>query len=192
MRNVLIVGARGSIATRVIRELAGDDMLHLTLFVRRASRLQNKPGTNCAVVEGDALNQDDMRRVMTGKDIVYVNLAGDLEAMTKNIVAAMKEKDVRRVIFISSIGIYETPLRSVLIPYRKGADVVESSGLDYTIIRPTWFTTVDEVDYELTKKGEPERGSVVSQKSLANFIAGIIRSPEKHVGENLGINKPNS
>jgi uncharacterized protein YbjT (DUF2867 family) len=162
------------------------------LFVRRASRLRNKPGDNCVVVEGDALNQEDLRRVMTGMDIVYVNLAGDLEAMTKNIVAVMKEKNVRRIIFISSIGIYETPLRAVLIPYRKGADVIETSGIDYTIIRPTWFTAADEVDYELTKKGEPERGSVVSQKSLANFIAAIIRSPEKHVRENLGINKPDS
>lgn len=192
MRNVLIVGAAGTIARKVIQELAEDDTVHLTLFVRRASRLQGMPRTNCAVVEGDALKQEDLIRAVTGKDMVYVNLAGDLERMMKNIVAAMQANDVRRIIFISSIGIYETPLRPVLIPYRKGADVLESSGLDYTIIRPTWFTTVEEVDYELTKKGEPERGSVISQRSLASFIAAIIRSPEKHVRENLGINKPDA
>jgi uncharacterized protein YbjT (DUF2867 family) len=129
---------------------------------------------------------------MTGIDIVYVNLAGDLENMAKNIVKAMQAKGARRIIFISSIGIYDTPLRSALIPYRKAADVVEASGLEYTILRPTWFTNADEVDYEITQKGEAEKGSVISQKSLATFIAKIIEHPEMHVRENLGINKPNS
>ena len=90
------------------------------------------------------------------------------------------------------IGIYDVPLRPVLKPYRKAADVIETSGLDYAILRPTWFTSADEVDYETTRKGEPEKGSVISQKSLATFIAEIIESPEKYIRENLSINKPNS
>jgi hypothetical protein len=48
------------------------------------------------------------------------------------------------------------------------------------------------VDYEITRKGEPEKGSEISQKSLATFIAKIIESAEKYVRENLGVNKPNS
>jgi len=137
-------------------------------------------------------NYDQLKAAITGQDIVYANLAGDLEVMAKNIVKTMKETGINRIIAISSIGIYETPLRSVLILYRKLADVIEASGLDYTILRPTWFTNADEVDYELTKKGEPEKGSVISQKSIASFIAEVIESPAKHVRENLGINKPNS
>ena len=54
---------------------------------------------------------------------------------------------VKRIVAISSIGIYETPLRSVLAPYKKLADTIEDSGLDYTILRPDWFTNADEVDY---------------------------------------------
>jgi hypothetical protein len=48
------------------------------------------------------------------------------------------------------------------------------------------------VDYETTRKGEPEKGSVTSQKSLATLITKIIESPENYVRENLGANKPNS
>ena len=70
--------------------------------------------------------------------------------------------------------------------------MIEASDLEYTILRPTWFTSTDEVDYETTRKGEPEKGSVISQKSLATLIAKIIESPEKFVRENLGVNKPNS
>lgn len=129
---------------------------------------------------------------MTGTGIVYANLAGDLEQMAKNIVKVMEEKGVKRLIFISSIGIYDQPLKPALRPYRKAVDVIEASNLDYTILRPTWFTDADEVDYEITKKGEPEKGSVISKKSLATFISILIQSPEKYVRESLGVNKPNS
>jgi uncharacterized protein YbjT (DUF2867 family) len=79
-----------------------------------------------------------------------------------------------------------------LKPYRKAADVIEASDLEYTILRPTWFANEDEVDYETTRKGEPEKGSVISQKSLATLITKIIESPEQYARENLGVNKPNS
>jgi len=115
-----------------------------------------------------------------------------MENMAKNIVKAMTETGVKKVIFISSIEIYDTPLKPVLKPYRKAADVLEASALDYTILRPAWFTNTNEVDYEITRKGEPEKGSVISQKSLATFITKIIQNPEKYSRESLGINKPTS
>jgi hypothetical protein len=44
------------------------------------------------------------------------------------------------------------------------------------------------VDYAITLKGEPEKGTAVSRKSIATFIATIIENPELH--ENVGISKP--
>ena len=192
MQKVLILGASGNIAKHVIDMLVKKDNIHLTLFVRNTRRLKNKDVSNCTIIEGDVLQYNQLYGAIKGQDIVYVNLAGDLEAMANNIVNAMQETGVKRIIAISSIGIYEAPLRSVLKPYRKLADLIEESSLDYTILRPTWFSTADEGDYELTKRGEPEKGSVISQKSLATFITQIIENPEKYIGENLGINKPNS
>jgi uncharacterized protein YbjT (DUF2867 family) len=169
------------------------------LFLRNKSRLRNKdiskPASQagrCHIIEGNVLNFNQLTEVITGQDIVYANLSGELEAMAKNIVKAMEETGVKKLIFISSIGIYDVPLKTVLIPYRKAVDVIESSGLEYTVLRPTWFTNADEVDYEITKKGEPEKGSIISKKSLATFITKIIESPENYIRDNLGINKPNS
>ena len=104
----------------------------------------------------------------------------------------MQETGVKRLIFICSIGIYDVPLKPALKPYRKAADVIEASDREYTILRPTWFTNADEVDYEITSKGEPEKGSVISQKSLETFITRIIESPNNYICKNLGINKQNS
>jgi hypothetical protein len=57
------------------------------------------------------LSYDQLKEAVKGQDIVYVNLAGDLEQMAKIIVKALEETGVKRIIAISSIGIYGTPLR---------------------------------------------------------------------------------
>lgn len=184
--NVLILGANGGIAKIVTSLLEGKYNINLTLFLRNAKRIKS----TSRVIEGNVLNYDQLKEAVAGQDVVYANLSGDLEAMAKNIVKAMKEQGVKRIILISSVGIYDTPLKPVLEPYRKAADVIESSGLEFTILRPAWFTSDDEVDYEITRKGEPERGSVISQKSIATLIAEIIQSPQEYIRENLGISKP--
>ena len=191
MKKVIIIGASGSLAKYVIEALKQLDNIALTLFLRNKNRLSKSLAEGCTIMEGDAMKYNDVKNSILGQDIVYVNLAGDLEAMTKNIVKAMQETGVKRIIAISSIGIYETPLRPVLIPYRKLADVIESSGLDYTILRPDWFTNANEVSYSITHKGEPEQGSAISRKSIAAFITTIIENPDLHKNENMGISKPN-
>jgi uncharacterized protein YbjT (DUF2867 family) len=192
MKKVIILGASGNIAKQVIDILANKDDINLTLFLRNKNRLRNNDVSAAHIIEGNVLEYNQLKEAIAGQEIVYANLSGDLEAMATNIVKAMKETGVKKIIFICSIGIYDVPLKPVLKPYRKAADVIEASNLEYTILRPTWFTTADEVDYETTRKGEPEKGSVIAQKSLATFITKIIESPEKYICENLGVNKPNS
>jgi uncharacterized protein YbjT (DUF2867 family) len=192
MKNVIILGASGNIAKHVIDILVKKDDINLTLFVRNARRLRNNDVSRCHITEGNVLDSYQLKDAITGQDIVYANLSGELEEMAKNIVKAMEANGVRKLIFICSIGIYDVPLKPVLKPYRKAADVIEASNLEYTILRPTWFTSTNEVDYETTRKGEPERGSAISQKSLATLISNIIEFPENYCRENLGVNKPNS
>jgi len=190
MKKVIILGASGSLAEYVVEELGKQKDVHQTLFVRKKSRLSKTGIPNTTVVEGDVMDYSKLKEAIVGQDIVYVNLAGELEAMAKNIIKAMKETGVERIIAISSIGIYKEPLKSILVPYRRLADVIEGSGLDYTILRPEWFTNADEVDYALTHKGEPETGSAISRKSIAAFVGSIVENPALYKRANLGISKP--
>src|SRR5215210_1640986 len=109
MKNVIILGAGGNIAKHVIDILVKRDDINLTLFLRDESRLRNRDVNGCRIIEGDVLNFNQLKEAIAGQDIVYVNLAGDLEAMAKNILRAMNETGVKKLIFIGSIGIYETP-----------------------------------------------------------------------------------
>lgn len=79
-----------------------------------------------------------------------------------------------------------------LKPFRRAADAIEASGLDHTILRPAWLTDEDEVDYEITRKGEAFKGTVVSRRSVGDLISKIIACPQLHMGENVGLNKPGS
>lgn len=191
MKKVLIIGASGSLAQYVIEALKGLDNVTLSLFVRSKNRLSKSIAEGNTIIEGDAMNYNDVKNAVDSQDIVYVNLAGNLEAMATNIVKAMQEKGIKRIIAISSIGIYKTPLKPVLIPYRKLADVIESSGLEYTILRPDWFTNENVISYSITHKGEPETGIAISRKSIAAFISTLIENPQLHKNENLGISKSN-
>lgn len=189
MKKVLIIGATGSLAEYVIQEAEKYDELELTLFARDMSRLPVANLDEFTIIEGDALNYEQVKQAVHGQDIVYVNLAGDLATMGENIVQAMHEMGVKRVIAICSIGIYDKPLKAVLTPYRALADIVETSGLDYTILRPDWFTFGTDVDYGLTVKGEPEIGGALSRKSIADFVVSVFNKPETYVNQNLGISK---
>lgn len=190
MKNVIIFGASGTLASFVIDAIEELNDVELTLFVRDKNRLQQGAKNKHKLIEGDATNFKSVKDAIAGQHIVYVNLAGDLGLMTQNIVKAMIETGVTRIIAVSSIGIYNIPLRSVLIPYRKLADIIEASTLEYTILRPDWFTNGSEINYSLTRKGEPESGGAISRKSIAAFVAHLIGNPNEYNKENVGISTP--
>src|SRR5208337_2829943 len=99
--------------------------------------------------------------------------AGDMKPQAESIVNAMHASGLKRLVFVSSMGIYgEVPgekYRSVLDPYRDSAAVIEASDLDYTILRPAWFTQDEAISYRITPKGEPFEGHDVSLNSLSDL-----------------------
>lgn len=189
-QKVLVLGASGSVGEETVPVLLAETRASLTLVARQVDGLKRFEGNRVRLTKGDVLDPASLDAVMAGQDIVFASLSGRLEKMAENIVAAMKRHGVKRLIFISSMGIYgETgeDHGSILDPYRKSAAVVEASGLDYTVIRPGWFTAVPSVDYQLTRKGEPFRGHQVSRRSIADLVSKLVQNPAQHVGESLGI-----
>lgn len=189
MDKIIIIGATGSLAPHVIERLLQLENTEVTLFARTPKNINRNLAEKCNVIQGDATDYNSVKNAIKGQDIVYINLAGNLEAMAKNIVKAMQEERIKKVIAISSIGIYETPLKSILKPYRAMADLIEGSGLDYTILRPDWFTNGSEIDYHITRKPEPETGGALSRKSIADLVAKVVANPQEYVNANVGISK---
>jgi hypothetical protein len=171
--------------------------------LRKAKRLARVHGNNTQVIEGDVLDFKKLKETMEGQDLVYANLDGKLGKQAENIVKAMSNEGIKRLIFITSLGIYdEVPgkfgvwnkkmIGKYLGPYRKAAAIIEASDLSYTILRPAWLTDDDEIDYEITQKNKPFKGTEVSRKSVAALVAKLIASPRLAIRKSLGVNKPNT
>ena len=193
MMKVLILGANGQLARNTTRVFLRDTDANLTLYLRQASRLKNAEPSRVRIVDGDVLDRPTLLAAMKGQDVVYANLAGDMKTQAEHIVEAMHAAGVKRLVFISSMGIYgEVPgesYRSVLDPYRDSADVIERSDLDYTILRPGWFTHDDAVDYQVTQKGDPFQGHDVSLNSLSDLTVKLATTPELEIRRSLGVSK---
>jgi len=190
---VLIVGANGQLARNTTRFFLERTDARLTLYLRRASRLRNPDPARVTIVEGDVLDRPTLEAAMRGQDVVYANLAGAMAKQARVIVDVMRATGLKRLIFISSMGIYgEVPsetYRRVLDPYRDSAAVIEASDLDYAILRPGWFTHDDAIDYHITRKGEPFQGREVSLNSLSDLIVKLALSPTMEVRCSLGVSR---
>lgn len=196
MTKILILGANGQIARVATRLFLDRADVQLTLYLRNAHRLTLEASAGqVRVVEGDVCDQALLRETVAGQDVVYANLDGDLKQQARNIVEAMEASGVKRLIFISSMGIYqEVPgeaYRSALDPYRDAAEIIEASDLDYTILRPAWLNDRDEIAYGTMQKGElfHNASAIVSRKSVADLVVRLATTPGLEVRRSLGVHK---
>ncbi len=64
---------------------------------------------------------------------------------------------------------------------------IGASDLDYTIVRPAWFTRESEINYRITQKGEPFKGHEVSLDSLSELIVRRALTPKMEYRRSLGV-----
>lgn len=111
MLRILILGANGQLARNTIPFFLKHPDVHLILYMRQSDRLKNPDPGRVTILEGDVLDLKTLKSAMQGQDVVYANLAGAMEQQTKTIVSAMHATGLKRLIFISSMGIYgEVPV----------------------------------------------------------------------------------
>ena len=203
MKKILILGANGKIARIVEKRLLNNPEYQLTLVLRNAQRLDSlKIANNVNIIEGNVSDKHLLETVLNNQDIVYANLNGNMEQWAKNIIETMQDRNVNNLIWITGSGLYHEvpdPFGSWVENYvgheskedtRRAAKIIETSQLKYTIIRAAYMTNDDEIDYELTKKGETFKGTMISRASIADFVIKIIQDPNKYTKESYGISKP--
>ncbi|WP_395323472.1 NAD(P)H-binding protein [Levilactobacillus parabrevis] len=199
MTNVLIIGATGSVGSTTRRYFLENTTDQLTLMSRNTRRLGQLDAQRERAIAGSVTDQATLKTALDGQDVVFAALSGNLAGMAKSLITAMDHNDVKRLLFIASMGIYnEIPAsvgggnldeNPVLQGYRDAADAVEASDLNYTVIRPGWFDNGNDTDYDLTKKGEPFGGHDVSRKSVADLVVRLAHDDQLGSRDSLGINR---
>ncbi|MGT2957704.1 NAD(P)-dependent oxidoreductase [Streptococcus bovimastitidis] len=190
MSKVTIIGATGSLGQATRKLLLEETDLDLCLFSRSANRLpQNE---RCQIIAASTSDRQQLEKALEGANLVFVALSGQLPKMVTEIINAMKKVGTKRIILISSYGIYgeiegRPQIDPILMPYRKAADLLESSDLDYTILRPGWFDNGNDRECQLIAKGKSVSGHDISRLAIANLVKEIALDSKKYKKENLAI-----
>ncbi|MCH4169893.1 MAG: NAD(P)H-binding protein [Lactobacillus sp.] len=204
MTKIIILGAHGQIAQLVRQRLLKETDAQLTLYLRHAQRLGQVDAKRETVIDGDVTDFDKLSAAIAGQDIVYANLGGRFEPLAQNIIQAMTANHVSRLIYVTGLGLYhEVPGEfgrwveasvgtDVMDDTRRAAKIIEDASVNYTIIRATYMNNEDDINYETTQKGEPFKGTIISRKSIADYIIKLIQDPQLDNYASVGIDQPGS
>ncbi len=159
-RRIMVLGATGKTGTQIIRQAleSGHDVAAL---VRDPARLAiNDP--KLKVVTGDVLDAASVERGLAGGYDAVISALGvfhreprtELSRGTANVIRAMQQHGIRRLVVISSLGAGDSKgqgsllarilqsflLKHVLADKDRQEEAIKASGLDWTILRPPQLT----------------------------------------------------
>ena len=196
---LLVFGASGKTGHELVRE-AIDRGHTVTAFVRTPGKLTNT-GPSVRVLTGNVADSAAVAAAIPGHDAVVSALGvskplthdADVIAGIRNIIGAMEEHGVRRLIYLSFIGVRESraavgfvlryiapiPLRHEIADHEVKESLIRSSRLDWTIVRPPKLTNGPATgDY---RSGDDIRTwkpvPVLSRADLAHFVLQELVQP---------------
>jgi putative NADH-flavin reductase len=192
MKKIALFGASGQTGQEFLDQALKEGYSIKALVRTPAKISQQSP--NLEIIQGDVLNNGDVEKTVADTEIV-VSLFGHVKGSpewlqtngTENIIKAMKKHQVERIISLSGGGlpfekdqpkfpdkmirfIMKVAVPKVLKDAERHAEVLEKSGLKWTIVRGPRLTNDP-------KKGEYRVGWVgvnastkVGRADLADFI----------------------
>jgi len=132
---VFVTGATGFTGSRVVPLLLNNGHEVRCLY-RPSSDRSSLPQPEIEWVTGDLSDSQTLTSAMQGTDAL-VNIASLGFGHAENIITSAKNAGIKRAIFISTTAIF-TKLNAKSKSVRMQAEsAIESSGLDFTILRPT-------------------------------------------------------
>ncbi|MEW7291062.1 NAD(P)-dependent oxidoreductase [Aquimarina sp. 2304DJ70-9] len=190
---VIVFGSTGTIGKHLIEQSLekGHEVL---AFCRDASKLSEFKHPNLSTTEGDVVNPIDVQNAVKGQDVVIIALGSGKSRKstvrsegTKNIIAAMKDCGVSRLICQSTLGTGESNnnlnffwkhimfgwyLKQVFLDHELQEDYVKNSNLDWTIVRPGAFTDGKKTEDYLHGFSPNDRSVKlkISRADVADFI----------------------
>ena len=157
-KKVLIFGATGSIGRELVKQ-ALEQGYAVTAFARHPAKVELHHA-DLTVAQGDVLDPASVARAMPGHEAVLCSLGAGLKGKvrsegTRNIIRAMEQAGVRRLICQSTLGVGDSRdnlnrywkylmfgllLRAAYADHVSQETYVKHSSLDWVIVRPAAFT----------------------------------------------------
>jgi putative NADH-flavin reductase len=200
---LFVLGATGRTGTEIVN-LAQTRGHKVTAFVRSPQKL--KPAPSLTVVPGDPLRPENLMAALPGHDAVLSaigphpreafrpsTLVADCARATIN---AMATSGVTRLAIISAAvlfpekGLYFAFFRWLLQRHardlRAMEDIVQASGLQWTIARPPRLIDSENASFKALRNRLPPGSRAMSYRSVAAFLLDSVER-RSHVGEIVGL-----
>jgi len=153
---IVIFGSTGGTGRELVAQ-ALDQGHHVTAQARHPESLSELEHPSLDVVRGDVLEATDVDRIVDGHEAVLCAIGAGAERSslredgTRNIVAAMENSGVSRLVCLSSLGVGDSRLnlpfftkyvvvgiflRHAFADHERQERVVRQSSLSWTIARP--------------------------------------------------------
>ena len=85
MKKVVIFGAAGNTGKYITRKMQSEPEVQVTAFVRNPGKFEGMDVSDVNIIQGDALNPEDVKKAMDGQEVLLCSLEGDVLTMAKNI-----------------------------------------------------------------------------------------------------------
>ena len=108
--NLLIIGATGGTGRELLKQSLAQDHV-VTAFARDPAKLEDIKHADLRMVSGDVLDPAAVVSAVSGQDAVLVSIGAGAqrstirEEGTRNVIAAMDNADVKRLLCLSSLGV---------------------------------------------------------------------------------------
>lgn len=194
---VLVIGAAGKTGKAVVEQAVAAGH-QVTAFVHTA---HDSSVSGVRVIEGDAADSAAMDAAVLGQDAVLDTVGGKtpykattLEtSVASTIIASMQRNGVRRLVVTSMLGVGDSeanaPIyaRLLVSTFLRGADkdkaamedAVESSALDWVILRPAILSDDHaKGNVQVFGIGTDEKAHTITRADLATFMVAQLTSDE--------------
>lgn len=204
MKAIAVIGANGRTGIEIVKQALEKGWV-VKALVRDKQKIK-LANPNLQVIEGNPLRFEDVVKTVKETDAVYValNIARKtdmpwskvvsplflLGVSMENVVTAMKENDVKRVITVSAWGtgdsyqetnwIFKFLIKGTNVGYAYAGHenqekVLRRSGLDWTSVRPVGLNNSErQKPVRVSMKGDKKLNMTISRKDVARFMLDIV------------------
>lgn len=186
---LVVFGATGKTGKEIVKQLLARGH-KVTAFARDPSKMTIEH-SDLKITSGNVFDLNAVARAIQGQDAVICALGtNDLGRTTvrsegtANIIKAMKENHVNRLIVISAMGIAEswstlslvnklffvTLLRNTRQDHEEQEVLVKESGLDWTILRPSGLTDAPRTESYAIGENIQAKTSRIARADVAHAI----------------------
>lgn len=199
---ILVIGASGFLGRRVARALLADGR-PVRCMARDKTRVQDLADVGCEVVQGDMLDAASVEHALESVRAAYVcvhtlspqganssgrDFMGVEETGLRNIVGACETRGVRRLVYVTSIGVAPDAPSAWLRGRWQTERFLFGSGLDVSVVRPGMIVGRGGTGFDaiVGGAGRPvaiglgdgkQRMRTVAVDDLAYYLVGVLDDP---------------